>query len=244
MPAGGTLLPVSTPTRPPLAGSAITLTGSGPTQVRDDGVWFVACGHDAADALARDIRAQHGETGWWPLLTQELDVEEIWDAALDADVPIGASAVQDVFDGDVEEMLAEYAGDMDLPAKVTPRMGVSGALDTVGDVEWMGVLLVPCRQPWQSLPFIGFGAFHDCPDPTDQGAVARWLYDEHGSDPIAVGADSVVFRSLRPVAPPSLAATVRNLLSYCPTLLESDMDVHELAGLLQAGVTRLGLWWD
>jgi hypothetical protein len=235
---------VSTPTRPPLAGSAINLTGQTPTQVRDDGIWFVACGHDAAGALAREVRANHQETGWWPLLTQEIDVEEIWDAAVDADVPIGAAAVEDVFEGDVEELLADYAGDLDLPATVRPRVAVSGPLDTVGDVEWMGVLLVPCRSPWQALPYIGFGAFNDCPDPSDQGAVARWLFEEHGSDPIAVGADSVVFRSLRPVASTSLAAAVRVLLAYCPTLLDSDLHPDELAGLLQAGVTRLGLWWD
>lgn len=246
-----------------------------PAFPEDGGALVVRLGHgEALPALTR-LQEASPRTGSWPLIVDGLTVDRLEDIYRCATFPRGPSAVLSAAAMDVDAVVLELerqvvgdaaeawetdadpddsAWEGDLPS-VDDLMACAAKAVTTVPEAWepeqtfpeASLLLVPVTEPWQVVPWLGFGGYNQCPPPEDLGALLRRWEERHDVVPVGVGSDRLVIQVRQPPSESrEAAALVRELLLACPDILElgGAQAVTSLLDVIRVPETVVQLWWD
>ncbi|MFG2003068.1 DUF4253 domain-containing protein [Spirillospora sp. NPDC048911] len=197
-----------------------------------------------AEALAwwYRLRAVHGHTGLWPVLTDGVALPGGDPAARLAEAAEldGAEVLNP--SGDTYELL----DDMPWPDEPHRLDGFGFPYLRDGGPAPVTVALVEAEHGWQVPALLNYGGFNDCPPPAVHGAVLRHWHEHYGAELVCLERSALELLLSRPPQTRAEAlAFAWEYTAYCADgadLYQAE-ELPELAGsLLNAEVVRF--WWD
>jgi hypothetical protein len=193
--------------------------------------------------------------GYWPLALVWNEIEGIYSETLKGDAAVAAADSLDAQTvvGRFAAFRQEFELEPDVPSAesmiITALTSLRSSHPPMVEA-WKAppepinrVALVPAS-PSDSVAWLGFGGYNECPRPEELAAVLRVWSDDHDAVPIAIASDTVAvhFRAL-PGKSEHLESLVRQCCAICPDLLMGE-DAEPLVRLLAEPAPILSLWWD
>lgn len=125
-----------------------------------------------------------------------------------------------------------------------PNNSFSGFVNFDGTGREVVLAHIPAEQPWQTLAWLPFGGWNDCPEPVTMLSVAKYWYERYRAVPAVISHDVLEFSAQPLPDDGAAAAAALEQYAFCADVIEQG---YERLGLL-AGALRSStvwyFWWD
>lgn len=109
----------------------------------------------------------------------------------------------------------------------------------------VGLVLIPCNQPYQVFAVLPFGGWNDCPHDHEHVAVAKYWFEQWGAVPMSIQADIVELYLESPILDPNFARKVAyEMYQYAPDIVDQGTETIQAAAQETLANKVWFFWWD
>lgn len=145
------------------------------------------------------------------------------------------------FDMDMDEFIGEYDGEPD-------EMADFSSLYDYNTGETAEVILVeaPTKNPWETVAYIPFGGWNECPDPGEMAAICKYWYEEYGAVPVTISSDVLEMSVPAPVGEARALEAAKEHYAFTPDRVDQGTQTGTLSEVAASvAVSKIWFfWWD
>lgn len=204
----------------------------------------------------REAREQGKTESFVPMLLSEEYVQGLLDGTLEPPEQslVPSEAGQDVLQRRLEEAkqaYAEYGGDSweeEVIGEVSGGEAVDRFLSLWDSRKQQTVPMVlariPVKNPWEVFTRLPFGGWNECPEDSEQMAVAKYWFEEYGAVPALMTLEVLEYVLPAPVSREKALNLALEQYAFCTDIVDQGV---QTVGRLADGLALSDhwfFWWD
>jgi hypothetical protein len=150
----------------------------------------------------------------------------------------------------LEEYLEDMEADEDLEGEMEGGEPCDQFLSMVdyrtGGIGTVALLKLPTENPWETVAYVPFGGWNECPSPEDMTAICKYWFEKYQAVPAAITHDTLEFLVPKPVPAEEAMETAKEHFAFCTDRVfqgTHSNTVGEVADCLRQSKTWY-FWWD